>query len=221
LELCTYHPGPLDAGAWAVPLRAVGWLEHPHPFAVGSVPAEFVARLSQFLGQTREHFPHYGFRGIYECSLCRAEGRTTRPGWSQQNLIVPAIREVYAAPGSIVHYVADHLYRPPASFLEAVASCPDCGTPEYFEAIRRANGGLEAPLQSFDHELLQSRARFETARAFRSALGVPLMQATRTQVLAAARSIWPDASYSDQAESIQLGEVTVTFDELGRVREVS
>ena len=61
----------------------------------------------------------------------------------------------------------------------------------------------------------------EKSLAFRSALGVPIMQATRTQVLAVARTIWPEASLSDEAESIYLGDVRVSFDKAGRVVDVS
>ena len=38
-------PGSLDAASWAVPLRAVGWLEHGHGFAVGDV----IALVNRFL----------------------------------------------------------------------------------------------------------------------------------------------------------------------------
>jgi len=32
---------------------------------------------------------------------------------------------------------------------------------------------------------------------------------------------WPEASFSDEAESIKLGDVVVTFDNLGRVLDIS
>ena len=47
------------------------------------------------------------------------------------------------------------------------------------------------------------------------------MQATRTQVLAVAPTIWPEASLSDEAESIYLGALRVSFDKDGRVVDVS
>ena len=222
LEPCYYHPGPLDADAWAVPLRAVGWLEHPHEFEVGAVPVWFVSRIGQMLEQTRQHLPHYRFRGAYECSFCRAAGHHTGGGgWSQENLIVPGIHEVYAAPGWIIHYVSDHSYRPPIAFVEAVASCPDCGSEQYFEALRCANAGLEPPVRSFEQACLQTQLIFEKTLEFKRALGIPLMQAIRSQVIAAARMTWPEASFSDEAESIKLGDVVVTFDNLGRVLDIS
>ena len=222
LDACTYHSGPLDASEWAVPLRAVGWLEHPHRFGVGVVPAELVSKIQKLVEQTREHFPHDTFRGSHDCSLCRAAGRVGGGAGSWQvNLIVPGRHEVYAAPGGIVHYISDHSYLPPAAFLEAVASCADCGSEEYFEALRRANGGLESPVQSHQQFTLEFRESAEKHQAFRRALGVPVMQATRAQVFAAARAIWPEASFSDENESIELGDVRVTFDERGRVVDVA
>src|SRR5262249_54026239 len=124
---------------------------------------------------------------------------------------------VYAAPGGIVHYVSDHSYRPPAAFLDAVASCPGCVSEQYLEAIRRANGGVEPPMRTFEEVCRAARAY----GAFTHALGIPLMQATRAQVVAAARKIWPEASFSDEAESIKLGDITVTFDRIGRVLDAS
>lgn len=213
LELCRYHPGCLDAAKWAVPLRAAGWLEHPNKFPVGDVPAGIVSRLTQLLEQAHHHFAHYRFRGAYECSFCRTGGA----GWSQDNLIIPGVGEVYAAPGAIVHYITDHLYRPPAAFLEAVASCPDCGSREYFEVLRRLNGGREPPIETVEQFDELFRTRVESAEKFRRALGIPLMQATRAQVIAAAHTVWPEASFSEDADLIELGEVGVGFDKLGRV----
>jgi len=149
LAPCTYHSGPLDAGAWRAPLRAIGWLEHPHQFPLGTVPVGLVWRLRALITQTNEHFPGYRFRGVHACSLCDAEGRKHGSlGWSQENLIIPGEDEVFAAPGGIVHYVEDHRYLPPAAFIAAALACPDCGTTEYLAALRRANGGHELPLRA-------------------------------------------------------------------------
>lgn len=222
LDACKYHPGRLDAAEWGVPLRAVGWLDHPHPFEVGSVPPGLASRIGQLVEQTALQFPHYRFRGVHECSICQAAGRVSG-GWShsQDNLIVPGHDEVYAAPGGIVHYISDHSYLPPAAFLEAVAACPDSGSEEYFEALRRANGGRPPPMRSSEEYRREVRSNLDKTSAFRRALGVPIMQATRTQVLAVAPTIWPEASLSDEAESIYLGALRVSFDKDGRVVDVS
>lgn len=164
-----YHSGRFDARNWAVPLRTIGWLEHPHAFATGPAPDGLVAKLARLVERTRAQFPHYGFRGVHDCSLCSAIGdETGGGGWSQENLFVPGSAEVFVAPGGIVHYVADHSYLPPASFTAAVMTCPDCGSPEYFAELRRANLGKDVPLES--KEELKERTRAERqARIERSA----------------------------------------------------
>jgi hypothetical protein len=222
LALCFYHHGPLDADSWAVPLRAVGWLEHPHEVPVGSVPAGFASRLAELVVQTETTFQQYTFRGVHECSHCLAAGGAARAvGWSQENLIIPGDGEVFAAPGGIVHYVEDHGYCPPARFVAAVMACPDCDSPEYLQALRRANANREIPVETNEQDSLRWKAKFRATATFKEALGVPLKQATRTQVVAAARRAWPDESFPDDASSLQLGPVRVTFDAAGRVSDIS
>ena len=67
------------------PIRAVGWLEAPHPFTRGPVQPEFAQRLMALI----EH-PSAISLGAYYCSLCAAEGK---PGpdccSSQAVLLVP------------------------------------------------------------------------------------------------------------------------------------
>ena len=151
LDLCTYHPGPLEASTWAVPLRAIGWLEHPHAFATGTAPDGLVAALTRLVEQTRSQLAQYRFRGAYDCSFCSAAGcKTGGAGWSQENLIVPGAGEIYAAPGAVVHYIADHSYLPPPKFIAAVMACPDCGSSAYFDALRRVNREQALPLESKD-----------------------------------------------------------------------
>jgi hypothetical protein len=146
MQLCRY--GPLDAVSWAVPFRAIGWLEHPHSFQTGVVPARLVPRLEELISQTVATFPEFGFLGLKTCSICRATGQESPgPVWSQENLIVPGAGEVYVAPSGIVHYVRDHGYMPPRRFIEAALDCPDCSSPNYLRALRDANGGLESPLE--------------------------------------------------------------------------
>ena len=149
MQLCRYYPGPLDSVSWAVPLRAIGWLEHPHPFQSGVVPARLVPRLEELVRQTAATFPLNGFAGVMTCSICKATGqKSPGPVWSQENLIVPGVGEVYVTPGGIAHYVRDHGYMPPHNFVEAALGCPDCSSPNYIFALREANGGLESPLEA-------------------------------------------------------------------------
>src|SRR5262245_49311964 len=92
------------------PIRAVGWLERPHSFARGSVPPEFAQRLMALVER-----PISGLfsRGLYNCTLCAAEGKPGPDSRSSQAvLLVPASDCVYEAPIWIGHYVLRHSYLP-------------------------------------------------------------------------------------------------------------
>jgi hypothetical protein len=125
LTVFRYHNGPFDPQNWAVPLRAVGWLEHPYPFSRGNVAAAVVSKLKAMVEQTRSTYTQYTFRGTKSCSLCIA-ANLPDPGpiWSQENILVPGAGVVYVAPGGIVHYVESHSYLPPDEFVEAVLDAP-------------------------------------------------------------------------------------------------
>jgi hypothetical protein len=148
LALCRYHDGPFDSDNRAVPLRAVGWLEDSHPFAGGKVPSALVAKLRRLLAQTTDEYRQFGFRGVHVCSLCVSQSRTppAEPGWSQNNLFVPGVDVVFVTPGAILHYIEAHPYLPPPDFLDAASRCPDVHSMEYRKALRRANAGVQPPL---------------------------------------------------------------------------
>jgi hypothetical protein len=156
LEVFRYHSGPFDPANWSVPLRAVGWLEHPQTLSLGTAPSELVAKLKAMVKQSREAYSQYCFRGLKHCSLCAATGLASPgPIWSQENIFVPGIGVVYVAPGGVPHYVEVHDYLPPSEFIDAVLRCPDCLTNEYRLALRAANRGSEPPLE--DHETYTSK----------------------------------------------------------------
>jgi hypothetical protein len=132
-----------------VPLRAVGWLEHPAEFNQGVAPVELLPKLRQLVESAREKYPHYYFRGVHACSLCAAAGcEGPGPVWSQENIFVPGSDEVFVAPGGIVHYVEEHNYLPPDEFIKAVLTCPEYGSEEFVETLRSANGGHAPPLET-------------------------------------------------------------------------
>jgi hypothetical protein len=162
LELCQYHPGPLDSAEWAAPLKAIGWLEHPEPFNTGAVPDELIPRLKAIIDKTRTVYSQYKFRGIQRCSICEFAGLPSPgPIWSPENIFVPGQDAVYAAPGGIVHYIEEHSYLPPPEFVKAVLRCPDCGTDEYLKALRKANRETDPPLVDYetDHRRYSERVK--------------------------------------------------------------
>lgn len=148
LALCFYHSEPLDAYEWHVPLRAVGWLEHPHEFSTGTAPKRLVDKINEVATQTNAVYSGMTFRGLHHCSHCVAAGLPAPPlSGSHVNVFVPGISVIYAAPAAIVHYIDVHSYQPPTEFVEAVLRCPDCRSEAYRAALGAANGGVEPPLK--------------------------------------------------------------------------
>jgi hypothetical protein len=134
------------ADKWAVPVRTVGWLEYPHPYATGTVPPQLVGKLSALLEN-----PTVLTFGLHSCSL----GESKRPGcplpgsagplWSRE-VFIPGDAEVFVAPGGIVHYIESHLYLPPISFIDAVMNCPNSDSAAYWAALVKSNAGIEPVL---------------------------------------------------------------------------
>ena len=165
LTLCRYHSGPFDADSWVAPLLAVGWLEEPHSFTTGEVPAALVSRLRTLLTQTKGLYLQFGFRGVHVCSLCasKSQASPSEPGWSQENLFVPGTEEVYVTPGGVLHYIENHSYLPPSSFLAAVSRCPDVDSLGYRQALRQANADVQPPLEETWAECLAKSKAFAEA----------------------------------------------------------
>jgi hypothetical protein len=86
--------------------------------------------------------------GWHTCSICMANGLRSQAllASSHTTIFVPGDGIVFIAPGAVDHYIEVHSYLPPADFVDAVFACPDLGSPEYRQALRAANGGVEAPL---------------------------------------------------------------------------
>jgi hypothetical protein len=101
-------------------VRAVGWLHPDHAYKKGTVPAEFLARLKEFIRRPSLsgddfHFP--GFGGLHTCEFC---GRAHGCG----NLGVPSGGVLFIFPDMVVHYIEAHGYRPPEEFIAALLKSP-------------------------------------------------------------------------------------------------
>jgi hypothetical protein len=59
------------------------------------------------------------------------------PEWGSSDILVPDKTVIYMAPSLILHYIRAHQYLPPACFVLAVLNCPEPGSEEYREAIRK------------------------------------------------------------------------------------
>lgn len=115
------------------PIRAVGWLQHPHPFSRGRVDDKFVQRLLAHIDKPPGFL---GSRGYYSCSLCAAGGLPgPNPLSSQAEILIPAGDYVFEAPVYIGHYVIDHGYRPPDPFIDAIMKSPAPGSCELLHEL--------------------------------------------------------------------------------------
>lgn len=86
----------------------IGWLEQPHSFALGDVPAGFSERLRALIDE-----PINLYRGWHTCWCGQAQGNG-----DIRVLSMDGVR--YAAPVLIAHYVQVHHYKPPQAFIDAV-----------------------------------------------------------------------------------------------------
>jgi hypothetical protein len=112
--------------------------------------------LDRFVSAAGQIFRHECFRGLHECSVCIPASLLRR---SHINLLIPGEGVVYASPAGIVHYLTDHQYLPPDGFIDAANSCPEYGSDAYLSALRKANGGHEVPLRTWDDVLSDRRNR--------------------------------------------------------------
>jgi hypothetical protein len=137
LERCTYFDRP---GEPLVELTAVGWLERPHSFEQGGVPAEVLERLFALVETVWDPIR---FRGGHTCDLCSFGARELRSETGRvadvgsRNLFVPMPGNsgLFVAPSLILHYVLSHRYRPPAQFQLAVMACPATSSSSYFRRV--------------------------------------------------------------------------------------
>lgn len=115
------------------PLLAVGWLERGYEYKRGRVSQDFFEKLKALCENPWEPI---GLLGGHDCNLCQFEP----PLWSVHNLWVPYRGAIYIAPETILHYIAQHWYKPPDIFIEAVIACPEMHSMAYKKAFLE-NGG--------------------------------------------------------------------------------
>jgi hypothetical protein len=162
LTLCGYDNGPLSPQQWISPLLAVGWLDQHRPYPIGTTDRSVSDRLSTLVQQAHVAFPHYLYRGEYDCALCISAGSTPpQQPWSQECILVPGNGVIYASPGGIVHYMQAHGYCPPPAFALATLQCPDYTSPEFFDALIRANRGGPLPIESAEDSASRLRKSIE------------------------------------------------------------
>ncbi len=109
-------------------VRMVGWIDADHDYPRGNTPCSAVSRLRELLlardpGRFDLHVNVV--RGISPCGLCgrtvsiaRSDGKPAPLGMSE--IWIPGSSWWYASPSLILHYIEEHLYRPPACFLDVL-----------------------------------------------------------------------------------------------------
>ena len=114
------------------PLKAVGWLSSEYDFQKGKVPQSFFEKLQDLLKKPWQPFASAGF---HTCDLCQYN-----PPTFKDNLFIPHQGFIFIAPEAITHYIAQHWYKPPDEFIEAIMKCPAMNSMDYKKEIL-ANGG--------------------------------------------------------------------------------
>ncbi len=98
----------------------IGWLSHDHPFPRGVASKGLVSSLMRLAAH-----PENRYRGYHHCDLCPsldAAEKATRCGdlfLGNGEIRIRDGERVYVAPTLIVHYIAEHSYRPPDEFIAA------------------------------------------------------------------------------------------------------
>ena len=124
------HPSRFGAFAILPNIRAIGWLSGASDFPTGTVPDEFLERLTAYHRALQEGHscPVHGREfsllplasaGRHECELCLRDG--VNPFRDSMEIYVPdGDGGGFEAPAMIVHYIESHHYQPPPEFVDAV-----------------------------------------------------------------------------------------------------
>lgn len=104
----------------------IGWLSRDHIFPLGEVSQVWLDKLVSLI-LTRGIGFIYVERGIDKCSFCKesvdiplSDGRSISLGISEVWIPSSLTDKVFAAPDLIYHYIAEHRYKPPDEYLNAV-----------------------------------------------------------------------------------------------------
>jgi hypothetical protein len=156
LDLCRYHSGPFDAGSWAVPLLAVGWLDRNHAYSQGQVTSELMFKFVELAEQFGQAYAHVRFRGLHVCSFCDTPDVHPFIKNSCDNVFIPGKGVVYVATSGTSHYMQAHSYTPPLAFIDAVLCCPEVTSEDYGLALIQANAGKPIPLKPYEPSVFRT-----------------------------------------------------------------
>lgn len=103
----------------------VGWLDIKHPFEVGEPSEKLLDALF-----AKRAYPVNKMRGYHQCQFCKSKAFGLETARKGKTLVLGSAEirvkgkggTVYAAPDLIYHYVAEHHYKPPQEFIDALLS---------------------------------------------------------------------------------------------------
>lgn len=101
----------------------VGWLDIKHTFETETPSEELLEALFDKCTQ-----PVNKTRGYDKCQFCKSRAFGLETARKDKSLVLGSAEirvrgkdgEVYAAPDLIYHYVAEHHYKPPQEFIDAL-----------------------------------------------------------------------------------------------------
>lgn len=114
-----YQPKPF------VDVFNVGWLGKGKPFPTGKPPNGFIKNLILAI-ESEDHIKISvnKIRSVHPCNICGEKNfkniETKTPIGSSEIWIPRTDGGFFAAPSMIVHYIIDHHYLPPHSFISSV-----------------------------------------------------------------------------------------------------
>ncbi len=116
----------------------VGWLDGEHRFVKESTNEEVLSLLWEFC-----LFSVVQTRGLHECNLCDSPSLVVEERdnvrlslGSAEIRVFGENGEIYSAPNMIYHYVKEHNYKMPDSFVNALKSSPRPPSQEYLKKLK-------------------------------------------------------------------------------------
>ena len=134
-----YEDGFIQKDGLGNDLNYVGWLDVNVPFTKGEADEFFIGSLWDHC-RTKVDV----MRGFHQCEFCDAiqpsaptaeyEGECLKLGYYEIR-IFDGKGGIYACPSLIFHYVTEHDYLPPKSFIDAVCYGVDPNSYEYHRLL--------------------------------------------------------------------------------------
>lgn len=127
------------SGKQEMPILNIGWLELDD-FETGDCSPEFKEKLFQFCLDPNIVAIARGFQECIFCGMSWYDWGRKHPDYGPNThwmsigdgeIRVLGNSTVYAAPALIFHYVAEHHYKPPQEFVDAVLTGPQPGSKEH------------------------------------------------------------------------------------------